>query len=914
MPSLPDGYATHDVIVFGDRLSAGTYLARGMSLEFQDSRRVDNATRIQRREQALAVLASLGGDCAAQWQWTVDADYRHTLSEYERASSRTGLDWPFVVRTERHGRIKEAMQRGRLRRERVVLYLAVRCTHLTDADCRSAHRLHGYLAQQSRQLGERLEHIARLLPYAKCRVFGDDDHLSHYARWLNPSLPAEKLPGFGGGRFWNKEHSLIDNTFFSDGIPFQSRQEGLVGLYYDEHYHALFVVRDWPKQTEPGIIHSLTDAASGNASMTLNLYPCDVQAEIKELEKERAELLKQCDDPKKYHLKSEIERKAKRIATLMEGQSLPFKALMIVRVWAKSPEELGERCLAMKSAFQHLAGCRYHQVNHEAQARHLFFETFPGWLGGKSRGWDCNAESSFLADLLPLSSTFTGHLESAEMLLDGVDGGLTGLRLFSQGTPQHACLVGMRGAGKSAVTMEVLSQTEADASFTGIIEEGLAYGTYAQLNGYQTLILKPGANYTWNYFDTQRLPLTPSHLADAAALLVKLVGLSSNEDTNKLRAALATEYLCRIYDAAAEDWLNANEGRALALTRRALAIRRWGERLPAGSSFLDAFLDWRESTAVGSPMRDQALSLESLLSEDEVHSFSKDRNAGGAVRDLVFSEFEPGSFPTHQALCAILRSGRLPHHRSSELTRELDVMASLLTKWRALGGLYGPVVDGTTNIDFAGRGLHVELGYLGESNNELKEVVGFLATSKMRQRVVGMSRALRKRLIYEEVGKFLTVPGAAGILAENYAQFRKYRCWVLTVFQNLEQLERVDAALIRTIRSNSTQFWFMRHQDSDSLARMGDAIGLPAAARKDILSYPLPEHQPAHAKASYFTLFARDQQSPVCGTVQVKVSPQMLYVADSSGEVFEQRMRALAGAKDPVARVIELSTKKECAA
>ena len=141
----------------------------------------------------------------------------------------------------------------------------------------------------------------------------------------------------------------------------------------------------------------------------------------------------------------------------------------------------------------------------------------------------------------------------------------------------------------------------------------------------------------------------------------------------------------------------------------------------------------------------------------------------------------------------------------------------------------------------------------------------------------------------------LPVPGAPDILAENYAQFRKYMCWVLTCFQNCEQLDRVDPALLKTIRANSTQFWFMRHQDTASLAMLGDPIGLPAIARQDICRYPLPEHQRGERKATYFTLFSKETGTPVCGTVRVEVNPHMLYVASSNGQTFDQRQRAMAG-------------------
>ena len=75
---------------------------------------------------------------------------------------------------------------------------------------------------------------------------------------------------------------------------------------------------------------------------------------------------------------------------------------------------------------------------------------------------------------LPFSSTFTAHLAEAEAIYDGTNGNLAGVRTFIGGTPQHAVLIGMTGAGKSFAMDDLLTQTQAGYDYTVIIEEGLS--------------------------------------------------------------------------------------------------------------------------------------------------------------------------------------------------------------------------------------------------------------------------------------------------------------------------------------------------------------------------------------------------------------------------------------------------------
>lgn len=893
MADITDGYFVNGLLCYGDSLTKETYLAKGMRLDLPDIRHADNATKEMLTEHAEWLLAALGDDYALQIHWSVENDYHAALDSYKKdTETALGFPWCYITKTEREHREREKMRAGNLRRERLYLYIARKCDTLRDADLKSTDRLNVYLEQQARNFEERLEYIQSIFSFGRCYPMGDEEHLLHLKKFFNPSLarqiaiePEPILQGF------RPDQSILQNSFHTDGVPFESAREKLTTLYFDEHYHAIFVLREWPKHTEPGMMHAVTNAVTVDYSITYNIYPCSLDMEIQALEKERDELMKQVEgDKQKFHLNAMVQRKEKKLMALMTGRALPFKVLPVIKIWDKSIEGLATKCVAVKGALQRLSGCRYHQCNHPAQAKNLFLETIPGFLGGKTRAWDQDAMSPYLSNLLPLTSTFTAHLEEPQILLETPQGSLAGMRIYSGETPQMACLVGMRGAGKSTVIMEILSQTEHLVGFTGIIEEGLSYGTYAQLNGYQSLVLRPGSTYTWNYFDTVGLPLTPEIRADATALLLKMIGTSKDEDTNKLRGAIASEYLDHLWVDAANDWQVQNEEKYNDTARRACAIEMMRRGLPQGASFLDAYVEMRDLE--GRDL-DRWNSLFRAPSEAQVIAFSKKRDSAALVRNLVFTQFKPENFPTHSALCALLKSGRLPHHKGADISRELDRMHPMLAKWRAVGGMYGPFVDGATNIKVNGRGLHVELGYLGDSNRDLKEVAGFLATSKMRQMIINLPRGVPKRMIYEEVGKFLTVPNAADILAENYAQFRKFYCWVLTAFQNPEQLDRVDAALLKTIRANSTQFWFMRHQDAGSLQTMADPIGLPLIARGQILKYQLPEHQRGARKATYFTLFSKESGTPVCGTVQVEVNPYMLYVASSNGKTFDERSKAL---------------------
>ena len=203
--------------------------------------------------------------------------------------------------------------------------------------------------------------------------------------------------------------------------------------------------------------------------------------------------------------------------------------------------------------------------------------------------------------MLPVASTFTGHLDSAEAIYEGPNQNLVGIKTFSGSagnqSPQHAVLLGMSGAGKSVTICDLLSQTENYFAYTVIIEEGLSYGIYTQTvePDAKPIVIQPDGDITINYLDTKGLPLTPDHLASATALVARMVGLSQSEDKQMLRQAQIAKYINLLYEDVFQDWTRKNENQMMEVARRACALAHYRkEKMPPGATMLEAFADFRD--------------------------------------------------------------------------------------------------------------------------------------------------------------------------------------------------------------------------------------------------------------------------------------------------------------------------------
>jgi hypothetical protein len=887
--TAPNGYFIRDLLVFHG-LRKGCYVSKGFIIEPPDLSAAAPEHLNAFQDQLALVLACLHDKLRLQVQWFCDSDYRADLLRYNDQTKNTTNVWTRRCRNERFTRYWQAMIDRKLRRQRLVLFFS-RKIDTSPSIIATAARQHSQYDGLLQQMTTEFEHLQQMLTNilagARITPMSDADHYRHCTTFLNPSL---------GSRFeydtletFDSQLSIQENCWHSEG---QGMTDGSA-FWMDGFYHAMLVISRWPKLTHPGLVHRLTGLQLLDYNITVNIESLSARAEIGREEKAHDRLAGDFASEKKLSLLTAMEKKAKKIAALMQGHTLPFSVEYIIRTWDQAREGLAVKTAAIKNAINGMNGAQYLACALPTTARKLFYQSWPGCPWGRYSHRKLYAETRYLADVLPFSATFTGHLNQAEAIYEGTQRNLVGVTTFagSEGneTPQHGVLLGMSGAGKSVTVCDLLSQTEAFYDYTVIIEEGLSYEIYTRTvePTARPIIIQPDGDLTINYLDTHGLPLTAEHLASAMALVAKIAGVSIDEDKQLAREAQIAKYLMLLYGDIFEEWSRRNAARLLDVARHACLLAKLKRARP-GSTMIDTFVDFRDRQR---SHPDQATAQLSEISEEEALRFLKEPDTRREVRNLAFAYFTPKEYPTHRMLQELLQLDA-----SSDASNDL---ATRLLPWCADGN-YGCLLDGTSNISLTGKIAHFELGYIPESAKLLRAVAGFLITNYTRQHIITMPRRLRKRNVYEEVARLLDIPGGEQIVKESYAQMRKFNCWNISIVQ---QYSRFKESRIRSaVFGNSRQFFLMRQNDRADLDDMAADIGLTELTKHAILSYPLPDQQKGE-KFAAFTYLHNDAQNPICGTAHNVASPEVLYISGSSGAQFDERARTLRGADDVLSAI-----------
>jgi type IV secretory pathway VirB4 component len=630
------------------------------------------------------------------------------------------------------------------------------------------------------------------------------------------------------------------------------------GFYLDGYYHAVLTLDRWPQRTSPVIVSHLTGLPFLDYAITVIVVPGRAGGEINREEKAVERLAGEYAGERRHSLLVALRKKERKIENLAGGFVRPFGVTYVIRIWARSPEVLRDRVRAVQQAIHGMDGAQYLEATLPSTARKLFFATWPGWTHSSYVHRQLYAEDNYLADLLPFSGTFTGALADAEALYDGTNLNLVGVSSQAGGSPQHALVIGMSGSGKSEWTDDLFLQTAGDFAHTLIVDFGGSHQVLTKKLGGTPIVVHPDANLTLNYLDTQGLPLTQLHLATVVALLARMVGLPETAEQLALRQAQISQYVHQLYRDTFTDWSRCQPEKAEEARRLACAVHRWRERMPAGATVLEAFADLRDRRAEGNA---EALEFVAGLSEADINRFSQEPATSAAVVQTACAFFSPADHPTHGALVELLAYARFPEHRQSEIER----LATLLRAWNA-DGPYGRLFDGATNVSLQDSIAHFELGLIPEQAVELKAAAGLLISGVSRQHIISLPRASRKRALFEEVSQFMDVPGGEQILAESYAQLRKFNCWAVSVVQ---QYARFRASPVRAaVIGNAKQFFLLRQSDKNDMANLARDVGLPESAVEAVQQYPLPEQQPEGARYSSVCYFAPTAQPPQCGTLR----------------------------------------------
>jgi hypothetical protein len=891
----PNGFFVRDLILF-NHLRRGGYVAKGFVFESPDLTNSPVADLNDFQDKLSRLLASLHENQRLQVQYFSDSDYKSELLRFQAETGRFDNVWTKRSRNERFARYWQAMVERKLRRQRVVIYVSRLLDNVPPTFSSNAALREYYLKlldQQEMEFSHVHQSLVGIFASTGTRVLpmSDLDHFKHYKSFLNPSL-AERFD-FDPANDFQPDLSIQENCWHSEG-----NGQSDFGFYLDGHYHSVIALTRWPRTTYPGIIQLLTNLRLLDYAITVNVDPLPITQEINKEEKEHDRVAGDYASEKKISLLTVMDKKQKKIHALMQGQTIPFKALFLIRVWDKSKDGLNAKTGAIKNAINAMNSAQYFESNLPSTSKNLFYQTWPGWTWGRYEHRKLYAEHRYLADMLPVTSTFTGHLTTAEAIYDGPNNNLIGVETFSGSkdnqSPQHAVLLGMSGAGKSVTVCDLLSQTEGYFAYTVIIEEGLSYGIYTQTveDGARPIIIHPDGDLTINYLDTKGLPLTPDHLSAATALVARMIGTSSQEDKQMLRQAQIAKYLNLLYEDSFQDWQKKRHDQLLDIARHALALQKFrAEKMPPGATTLETFADFRDQAGSGlipstteRRFNDWGQDYVAQFDEGTALKFLKDPRTSREVRNLAFAYFTPEEFPTHRMLQELMMLDPVGAERE-----QIIEIATLILPW-CRDGNYGCLFDGTSNLTLTGKIAHFELGYIPESAKELKAAAGFLITNHARKHIITLPRALRKRNVYEEVARFLDIPGGQEIVQESYAQLRKFNCWNISIVQ---QYARFKQSRIRSaVFGNSRQFFIMRQNDRADLDDMGKDIALPEVTQHAIMNYPLPDHQSGQ-KFSPFTYYHTDSGRNLCGTVHNISSREMLYCSSSSGEHFDKRAREL---------------------
>jgi len=850
----PNGVFADDLLLYGS-FEPGASAARGYWVELPELRGASHERRNAFQEKVRAILALVTPGRSLQCQWHLDWDHSPELLPYLNATATIPQVAVRRARHERAVRYGQRMLQRQLRRERLAVYLAIGVDDYSgNVGTRKSLRARyaARLIQLKAQFAE-FETALRVVfgNETAIRAMDDAAHHADLFAFLNPCAALSRNPH--GGLEVDPALTIQENCWHSDGI---GQPEG--GFVLDGVHHGILVLSRWPKATYPGIISHLTSVGFLDYRITVNVTPSDVRREVTREEHAMERLQGEYSEKRRHSLLVALQKKERKVESLAGGYARPFHVTYILRTWDATREGLREKIALLKAAVRGMNGAQCFECGLAATAKKLFFASWPGWTRSAYTAHAVYAEDSYLADLLPFSATFTGRLSEAEALYDGSHDNLVGVATFANGSPQHAVIVGMSGSGKSEFTSDLLLQTGGLFQHTLIIDEGYSYKRFAEAMGAAPIVVQPDSPLTLNYLDTQRLPLTQLHVTSAVALLSRMIGEPADAEKSALRQAQLAQYLHQLYHDAFVDWSRRNPQAARDAERLACAVHGWRARMPAATTPLEAFADLRDRRTA---QDDEALGFVASLSGDEITRFAQDPATARLVAQTACASWTPEEFPTHTAFVELLAYGRFSEHPKDEIDR----LATLLRAWSA-AGQYGRLFDGLTNVSLTDDVVYFEVGLIPEQAVELKAAAGLLISGFSRQHILTLPRAQRKRIVFEEVARFLDVPGGEKIVAEGYAQLRKFNCWVVSIVQQYARFKqsRVRPAVI----GNAKQFFLLRQADRADIADLAHDLALPESAVEAIQQYPMPEQLPAAGRYSSVCYFLPTAQPPQCGTLR----------------------------------------------
>lgn len=849
-------------------ITARGVVAQGFRVRTLDARSAADAVQEDLRDKLVLLHQGLPVHFRIQHRYRPSTPFGQVLDEYDRVTALSPFPTVRATRAAHSRRFRGLAGQQKLRAEEIHVFVSTAIADPTGftlthaAQARHAQRTltqhRGAFARFGSQVQSTFGELATVTPLSEV------EHFRLLERTIDPAVES-----VGSAKQFDPEQS-VGEQLLSSGIAGHAPH----GIHVNGFYQAVLTLRAAPVRSESGLFHPLTTLPFNDYEVVVNVRPLEVEQVIRKKEHTIATLVKENraaeQKGERSASKDETTRlEEEQIRQLYRGSQKVFAVTYAVRLWARTEADLTSMVGLAKRALESMGGAQSYLATLAVTTRKLFFATWPGWMFGYDRR-ELQMIDIDLADVLPFTSTFQGTPEAPEILLDGAGRfdaprALVALPSFlgTPATAQHTLFLGSTGAGKTTALRDFAFQSSPYFEYECFLEEGGDYTPYAAAHGAGTLRIQSDGRQTINYLDTGGLPLSHGHLSFAAALALHMTGTPGQSEAVPRRKAILNHYLRLLYTHAATRWLRLHRDEAETVMREACAVQAWHRlHLAQDEGLLEAWTAIRDGLQAGD---ERVRSFVAGLSADEVFRFGHEPATRGLVEQHVLTRFRPEDYPQHAAFAELLLTHRMPEFRAEEV----GDLATMLRNWTAGEGQYGPLFDGVTTAPLDARVVHLELGKIPEEQRELKTAVSLLMTGRIRQRIVNLPRDVRKRVVIEEMMRWLDVPDADKLIVEFCAQMRKYRCVVWMVVQQLQKL--LETGIAPYVIGNCRQYIILKQLDRQDVAALAERLPgrLPEALQQEVLNFPTPENLPAGDRYSSFAYYNPNLVPPLAGTARL---------------------------------------------
>ncbi|MCB1235596.1 MAG: hypothetical protein KDM91_11040 [Verrucomicrobiae bacterium] len=879
MARIVDSFLDENLIIYRG-LQKGGMIGKGYVVEMPDTENTDPEWLMALEDNLRIILRLLQPESRLQITWSVDSDYRTEIERYRNETRRLGGErWSVRQREERYARYDRKIKERKLRREHLNFYFTSKIAGKKGAAGRKLYEQH--LRTATREQSEFEEALRGQLGSLGARILPMDDmkHFEEFYRFFNPSAfenQALHLPDL-----FNPTESVCEMCFNSDAAPIRM---GSSTFKMDGFYQGICVLKTLPKFTYIGMTRLLTDLDLLDYQIVVNIEIGDVEKDRVKTEAKIARLSRGKITPS---IETTIAKLRTRIRRLTANEVVPFRVHYVIRVWDQEEEGCNAKLASVKNAMLKMGGAQPYEPTLPTSVRNYWQLCMPGWTWARYEDFKLYVEDVNLADLLPISSTPTGDLESAEAIYDGPRGALMGTVTFvgrkGEKRPEHGIMFGASGSGKSVFTIDLLTQTAPYFDYTAIVEEGLSYNLFTRLYGCEPIIVRPNGDLTFNYFDTRGLPLSPDQLGSASAVAHLMAGQTGDVDKDRIRQSILAKYVERIYVDQFEHWLSQNPDALPECARRIARTRAWRtRRLPEGTLLGDSWIDLKNAIDEGDA---EAVEISHLDRDEEMDRYLNDPNLLGEMMTIGYTLMPRHEMPTHSQFVELLNL----ESRQRKAHPDVGLLHMLLDPW-SRNGKYGAILDGINNVDLSQKVTHFELSYIPESAKELKEVAAFLITNDLRKEIMNRPRSTRKRVILEELSAFLAIPDGERITREYYERMRKYSTWVFSIVQQFSRIK--DHPVRGSVIGNSRVMYMLKQTDQRDVQSMSEGFRIPSVTKNQVRAFPDPSEMKINPYGS-FVYYHESADRPRIAVGHHYASKEMVLASATSGEAFEKQSAEL---------------------